>query len=116
MTSAMLKATISLLCIAVGIVILTSAINQVSPSGLWIMINGYQALMLLLLTGAYFPKPLTDYLSGLNFTLFSFNFVPVLSLPYNKEAKSWIDYDVDNDYLKTIGLNSGSTLINNFNA
>ena len=115
MASAMLKTTISLLCIAVGIVILTSIINQVSPSGLWIMINGYQALMLLLLTGAYFPKTLTDFLSGLNFTLFSFNFVPVLSLPYGKEAKSWIDYDVDNNYLKTIGLSSGSTLINNFN-
>ena len=115
MASAMLKTTISLLCIAVGIVILTSIINQVSPSGLWIMINGYQALMLLLLTGAYFPKTLTDYLSGLNFTLFSFNFVPVLNPSYGKEAKSWIDYDVDNDYLETIGLNSDSTLINNFN-
>ena len=54
-------------------------------------------------------------MSGLSFTMFSFNFVPVLNLSIMKKVSNWLDYNLDDDYLKTIGMKSGSTFINNLN-
>ena len=54
-------------------------------------------------------------MSGFSFAMFSFNFVPVLNLSIMKKVSNWLDYDLDDDYLKTIGMKSGSTFINNFN-
>ena len=95
--------------------LLISVLSLSSPSGIWTVISIYQVLMLLLLTGAYFPKLITDFMSGLSFTMFSFNFVPVLNLSIMKKVSNWLDYNLDDDYLKTIGMKSGSTFINNFN-
>ena len=109
------KLTISAISAAMVLSLLISVLSLSSPSGIWTVISIYQVLMLLLLTGAYFPKLITDFMSGLSFTMFSFNFVPVLNLSIMKKVSNWLDYNLDDDYLKTIGMKSGSTFINNLN-
>ena len=96
----------------IGLIIL--ALMMTSPSYIWMIVGKYQALALLLLTGAYFPKPVIDFMSGFSFAMFSFGFMPVLSTPTASPIKEWLDFDLDNEYLAAMGLTSGSAFISNF--
>ena len=106
--------TVTLTSIGMASVIATSIISLTSPQGIWISINEFQLLLLLLLTGAYFPSNISYYLTGVSFSSFSFNFIPVIKSPGPNYLKSWLDFNLNNDYLSDIGLNSGSSIINNF--
>ena len=113
-TEASTVLTVALTSIGMASVIATSIINLTSPQGIWISINKFQLLLLLLLTGAYFPSNIIYYLTGESFSSFSFNFIPVIKSPGPNYLKSWIDFDLNNDYLSDIGLNSGSSVKNHF--
>ena len=102
--------TVTLTSIGMASVIATSIISLTSPQGIWISINEFQLLLLLLLTGAYFPSNISYYLTGVSFSSFSFNFIPVIKSPGPNYLKSWLDFNLNNDYLSDIGLNSGSSV------
>ena len=106
--------TVALTSIGMASVISTSIISLTSPQGIWISINEFQLLLLLLLTGSYFPSNIIYYLNGVSFSSFSFNFIPVIKSPGPNYLKSWLDFNLNNDYLSYIGLNSGSSVLNNF--
>ena len=108
------KITISAVGAAIAIGLILSALTMTSPSCIWVVLGKYQALALLLLTGAYFPKPVIDFMSGFSFAMFSFGFMPVLSTPTASPIKEWLDFDLDNEYLAAMGLTSGSAFISNF--
>ena len=91
------------------------AINFSSPQGLWAVLNHYQLLMLLLLTGAYFPKEIADFFAGIKQVSFNFGFLPKINYPNSKSDPSWFDFQIDNYYLEVIGMNSGSSIINILN-
>ena len=91
-----------------------SAFSLSSPQGMWSWFNEFQLLMLLLLTGAYFPKEIVKFLEGMDFTSFSFNFIPTINALKLVSLTSWIDSNLDNEYLQVIGMNSGSAFVNNF--
>ena len=91
--NALSKLTISAISVWMGISLLISFISISSLTGVWTMINSYQVLMLLLLTGAFFPKLITDFMSGFNFAMFSFGFIPILKIPIMNNVNKWFDYD-----------------------
>ena len=78
-TSSAVKATkISTMTCIISSAIITTAIatlNFSSPQGLWIVLNSYQLLMLLLITGAYFQTKKTDFFLGLKQVSFNYNFL-----------------------------------------
>ena len=91
----------------------TSLVSLTSPQGVWVTINQFQLLFILLLSGAFFPEDIVYYLTGMDFASFSFNFIPIKKGPVANWITNLLSFDLDNDYLSAIGLNSGSAIINN---
>ena len=92
---------------------LNSIINGSSHASMWFIINQFQMFMLLLLTGAYIPKIVRQYLSDMNFVLFNFNFIPFNKIPIIHSFYLWMKFDHNNDVFKVIGVDDGSTVVNN---
>ena len=92
---------------------LTSIINGSSPVGMWAIINQFQMLLLLLLTGAYMPKAVRQYLSGMNVMFFNFNFIPFNKIPFIYDLYLWLEFEHNDEELKEIGIENGSTIVNN---
>ena len=115
-TSSAIKTTqISTMACIISSALITTVIatlNFSSPQGLWIVLNSYQLLMLLLITGAYFPKEIADFFSGLKQVSFNYSFLPSFNIGTQNSNTSWFSFDLDNYYLEVIGMNSGSTIIN----
>lgn len=68
----------------------------------------YRMFLLLVLTGAYLPPKIANYIIGQRIFTFNFSFLSLAK--FDK-----IDYPQVDSSLKTIGVESGSTIINNFN-
>ena len=96
----------------IGASTLASLISMTSPQGVWVTINQFQLLFILLLSGAFFPENIVSYLTGMDFASFSFNFIPIKKGPA-VALSNWLSFGLKNDYLSAIGLNSGSAIINN---
>lgn len=60
-----------------------------NPSGLWLIFNQFQTLLLLLITGAYIPKDIIDYLLGMEFTLFNFEFLGLNRIDFIDKGRNW---------------------------
>ena len=78
------------------------------------MINQYQLLLLMPLTGAYFPKDIIDYFKGMSFTSLNLNFVPLPKVPLLKYAYEYFGFEQENEYFIKIDIEYGSTFLNNF--
>ena len=111
--SASSTANQAIMGIGVASMTATSLFSLSSPQGMWSCFNEFQLLMLLLLTGAYFPKEIVNFLAGMDFTSFSFSFIPTVNLFNSLSLTNWINFDLNDDYLKAIGMNSESALVNN---
>lgn len=98
----------------VALVIISSLMNLSAPVAIWIMINHLQLLMLLLLTGAYVPTDIIEYLTSSNYAMLPFDLIPVIKIPLIKDAFEWITLEQTDINLKDIGLESNSTFKNNF--
>ena len=88
--------------------------NVSAPTGLWITMNQFQLIMLLLLTKSNIPKSIVSYLSGLKATTWSFNFIPFKEIPGFDKIVNGLDFRLPDVELKYFGINSGSTFANNF--
>ena len=102
----------------IGAVVVLAALSSItkkgkSPVGMWSIINIFQMLMLLLLTGAYIPKPLRKYLFDRDVVFLNFNFIPFNKLPLVYDFYIWIKFDHYNSDFNEIGVESGSTVVNN---
>ena len=64
-----------------GVAVVFSLWNISTPTGLWITMNQFQLIMLLLLTNSSIPLSIVAYLSGLKTTTCSFNFLPFKNIP-----------------------------------
>ena len=90
----------------------TSLVSGGSPQSLWAMINQFQFFMLYPMIGAYVPDNIIDFLQGVNFCLFNFNFIPIpKSGPY-KSFLNFFDWDQTSSYMSTIGLESVWMIVN----
>ena len=78
------------------------------------MINQIQLLFLLLLTRSYIPNGVVNAIIGSKFALFPYYVIPTKSTSLSTQAIKWFDYDQDNSQLSLVGLESGSSLVNNY--
>ena len=106
-------ATIVLICFAMGIAAAVSLMNMSSPIGVWSIINQFQMLMLLILTDAFIPETVRQYLSGMDFVSLNFDFIPFIKVPLISELYLWMKFEQNNDNLEDIGVDDGSTVVNN---
>ena len=91
----------------------TALLNLSSPTAVWSLANQLQLLLSLILTGAYFPTQITDYLSGQTFASFNFDFIPVVEIPLIKIPIESLDFNHSYSNLNAIGVKSGSSFVNN---
>ena len=97
-----------------SITTLFSLWNASAPTGLWITMNQFQLILLLLLTKSNIPRSIVSYLSGLKATTWSFNFIPFKSIPGFDKMVNRFDFRLPDAELKYFGINSGSTFVTNF--
>mmetsp|Transcript_12717 Transcript_12717/g.11284 ORF Transcript_12717/g.11284 Transcript_12717/m.11284 type:complete len:104 (+) Transcript_12717:389-700(+) len=77
------------------------------------MLNLIQLYMLLLLTGAYFPKDVRDYISNMEFAMISLDFIPFEKIPAISFPMKSLNFDQASVPLKDIGIDSGSSFTSN---
>ena len=106
-------ATQAMIGISMSVAISISMINFSSPVGIWSLINLFQMLMLLILTGAFIPETVREYMSGMDFVVFNFDFIPFIKIPPISDLYSWMKFGQNNGNLQDIGVDDGSTFINN---
>ena len=73
----------------------------------------FQMLMFLLLTGAFVSDKVRRYLSGVDFVMFNFDFIPFNKVPLIYDFYIWMKYEQHDQNLKDIGVDYGSSVINN---
>ena len=106
--------TITSITVALVISAIFSMFSLSSPQGLWISLNQLQLILLLLLTGAYFPQKVIDYLESLKFALMSFTFIKFEDLLMFKDVIGYMTFDLKTPDLKHFDINSGCTFHNSF--
>ena len=102
----------------IGSVVGASAVlsmwNISSPQGLWMSMNQFQIILLLLLTKSNMPNLIVNYLTGLQATTWSFNFIPFGYIPEQNKIVTYFNSSLSNSNLDYFGITSGSTIVNNF--
>ena len=98
----------------VGATVVFSFWNMSNLQGIWITMNQFQLILLLLLTNSHIPKSIVDYLTGMKATTCSLNFIPFKDLPGLRYIVDWFDYGINNQSLDYFGVFSGSTFVNIF--
>ena len=100
--------------VASGVSVVFSLWNLSTPTGLWMTMNQFQLILLLLLTKSNIPKSIVDYLAGLKATTWSFNFIPFKNIPGINKMIDYFDYKSSKKELDYFGIFSGSSVANNF--
>ena len=90
-----------------------SIVNMSSMVRVWLIINQFQMLLLLLITGAFIPRIVRQYLIGMDFVLNFFGLIPFYKVPLIADLHSWMKFEQYNDDLHEIGVEDGSTFVNN---
>ena len=83
-----------------------------SSGSLWIMVNQYQALLLIPLLNVYIPKNIRDFIVGNDVTMFSFSFLRIKDINFVTDLNQNLGGDQDDEYLNEIGIESNSVIIN----
>ena len=73
--------TQALMGAAVTMSVVLSMLGVSSPQAVWTMVNHFQLLLLMPMTGAYFPSEIIEYLTGMSISMFNFYFIPFPGLP-----------------------------------
>ena len=81
---------------------------------LWTMINQIQLYLLLLITGAFIPEDVKNAITGLSFTLNPFQYLSVSFIDSNSKYIEKFNFTLSNLLFETLGMNSDSTIYNNF--
>jgi len=97
---------------AAGLSVASSMMSGGSISGAFSVFNQFQLFILLPLIPEHFPEKVANYILGLDFAMFSFDFIPHKDIPFFETLTSWIEFPQSDGYLNEIGMNSGSTFIN----
>ena len=92
--------------------VMSSMMSVSSSQGLFSLINLFQLYILLPMTGKYLPPKIIAFILGMDFTLFSLDFIPLEDIPYAVNVKEFFDYAQEDEYLNDIGLKSGSSFVN----
>ena len=85
--------------------LLSSLLNMSSPTGVFTIINQFQLLFLIVVSGAYLSEGVLELIIGMKIVLlnFNFSFIDGIRLTENK-VYSYISYDQPNKQLYDIGV------------
>ncbi|CAI2381146.1 unnamed protein product [Moneuplotes crassus] len=100
--------------VSAGATIGVSLLNLSSLAAIWSIVNQLQLFLLLLLTKTPFPGDVKALILGNELMQFNLDVLPVRALPKMPEVMDWLKIDQDNAYLETIGVESSTSLLNNF--
>ncbi|CAI2371646.1 unnamed protein product [Moneuplotes crassus] len=100
--------------VSAGATVGVSLLNLSSLAAIWSIVNQLQLFLLLLLTKTPFPGDVKALILGNELMQFNLDVLPVRALPKMPEVMDWLKIDQDNSYLETIGVESSTSLLNNF--
>jgi len=83
-----------------------------SAQSMFSLFNAIQLFLLLPLIGTFMPWKVIDYLTSLNFTLVSMDFIPLGKGGKMQSIMEMVDYEQTNSYLELLDLESSSAFIN----
>ena len=99
---------------ASGVVsVATSVLNGTPPTSLWAIMNQLQVIILTLLIDDYTPEDINQYIEGVGFVMFNFNFLPLEDAPGISIPTNWMDFGEPFDKAEKLGFDSLSTFVNN---
>ena len=86
----------------------TAVLGLSSLQSLWAIVNIIQLTMLLPLTMAFIPDIVVQYLIGMSFINFNFDFIPLRDIPVVVD----INFELNEGFVSDMGLKSASTFVN----
>jgi hypothetical protein len=101
-------------CSNMAVSVVSSVAGMSSSQGLWSMINQFQMYLLVPIIGADIADDVLEFLEGMEFALFSFSFIPFEKILFLEAPIENFEFPQDNNYLDSIGLESVSTIANQF--
>ena len=101
--------------LSTGAIIGVSIMNFSSLAAIWSIVNQLQLFLLLLLTKTPFPDDVKAMILGNEFMQLDMSFLPINKIPKVDEFLEWVSSDQTNVYLKSVGMESETSLKNNIN-
>lgn len=74
-----------------------------SPQSAFSMVNQFQLILLIPLITKYLPTDILLFILGMDFTMLSFDFIPIADIPFVNGFISKFDFDQKNAYYQEIG-------------
>ncbi|CAI2364780.1 unnamed protein product [Moneuplotes crassus] len=100
--------------IAAGIAVVNAAVAGNPPTSLWSLLQQLQMILLVMIIDEYTPADINEFLEGVSFALFNFDFLPAGDAPLFETPLDWLDFGEPSEKIQTLGIESISTLVNNF--
>ena len=92
----------------------SSIISGASPQLAFIIFNQLQMYLMLPLMAKYMADKVRNFILSYGFVIFSFDFIPIINLKILQSAKEEFMHAQPNKYLEELGMESVSTLYNNY--
>ncbi|CAI2381428.1 unnamed protein product [Moneuplotes crassus] len=106
------KAAAALVTSSVVLASASSVLSLSSVNSIFSIMNSLQLAILLPLVPGYFSPQVLDFLSGMGFTMLSFDFIKFKDLPFAQDLTDWVSYPQSDQYLNNLGMRSGSSVVN----
>ena len=111
-TTALSIITISVVGLTSIFVIVFQLLNNGTFESVWSMINQIQLFFFLLLVGTYIPKDVEAVIIGFKFWMNQFSFYKSNDIHAGEFSIDYFSFDQTDANLSSIGINSGSIIIN----
>ena len=104
----------SIILFAMILSLISALVSLSSPHRFFMIIKMFQLILLTLLTNAYIPNSIIEFMSGIDLFACSFSFIPFQKIYGLDRLVDWIDSDLKFNRLKHFDIESGSLFINIF--
>ena len=108
-------ASLSSAGVGTGVSLLFSSFNLTTIFVIWTIFSQYRTLIFLILTDAYLPSSVVEYITGMKLFSFNFSFLQISNWPGINLGINFLNYNQIITQLETIGIESGSSFVNNIN-
>ena len=105
---------ISTVTVATVIILASSILSFSSFTTIWTIMNQIQTLFFVLLTRVYLPYDVIYFIVGLNFAMFPYDYFSFKSSSASTSINDLFNINQEDDILSQMGLESGSTFVNNY--
>ncbi|CAI2381103.1 unnamed protein product [Moneuplotes crassus] len=90
----------------------SSVLSLSSVNSIFSVMNSLQLAIQLPLVPDYFSPKVLAFLSGMGFSMMSFDFLKFKDIPFVIAITEWVSYPQSDEYLNSIGMRSGSSVVN----